>query len=164
MHTCPDVYRVRLTLLSSSSISVTRLPRLLSASCSSLSGALWGDSMCCKHTSWPSTHDWRIQTHSHRPHITSLNHQSCSEWFQLYVHNYCKQLKYRCWFTADESVWRQLLQMNLLSYRSFSFKYSTITAIVSVFKTLYFTILSSADFNSFSASVSRPRWKTSTFP
>ncbi len=70
---------------------------------------------------------------------------------------YCKQLKYRCWFTADECVWRQLLQMNLLSYWSFSFKYSTITAIVSVFKTLYFTILSSADFNSFSASVSRPR-------
>lgn len=58
-----------LTRLSSSSISVTRLPRLLSASCSSLSGALCGESMCCQRQEdeiWLSwTYDWQVESCHH---------------------------------------------------------------------------------------------------
>lgn len=43
------------TLLCSWSISMTSDPRLESASCSNLSGALWGDSMCCGR----ETERWR---------------------------------------------------------------------------------------------------------
>ncbi len=43
------------TLLCSWSISTTSDPRLESASCSNLSGALWGDSMCCGR----ETERWR---------------------------------------------------------------------------------------------------------
>lgn len=88
-----------LTRLSSSSISVTRLPRLLSASCSSLSGALCGESMCCQRQEdeiWLSwTYDWQVESRRHgnqddtgvtsmrfpayRLHLTSMNYESFDE-------------------------------------------------------------------------------------
>lgn len=55
------------TRLCSWSISTTSDSRLESASCSNLSGAFWGDSMCCSRDGEMKElqrHDWQIFTHS----------------------------------------------------------------------------------------------------